>query len=326
VESLAVFQKTRVFSVWAVSAVVAVSLLLSLFFGSGSASWQVWLAVAALAVGIPHGALDHLVTVPSMEVGKMTLFVVSYLAVVALVVAIILVWPVPGFVFVVVMSAVHFGMGDASFSRQCEPDQTSRSPWWVYALPAGAVPVVIPLTNQGSSDALMLVNPVLVEWHFGADRALLWLSVAAAVIAVVWLMAAGQRADARDIVVLALLALLTPPLVAFAAYFGLWHALRHTARLSGEMPRATPAARDGRWVQALWQVSVPGLPALVGTMVVAGVMTFIGGWSMREYLWIALVVVWALTVPHMALTWRLDRAVLLGKETSAATQERSAPR
>ena len=130
-ESSAVFQKTRTFSVWAVFAVVALSLLLSLFFGSGSASWQVWLAVAALAVGIPHGALDHLVTVPSMEKKKMALFVVSYLAVVAVVVAVVFIWPVPGFVFVVVMSAVHFGMGDASFSRQCAPEDTSPSPWWV---------------------------------------------------------------------------------------------------------------------------------------------------------------------------------------------------
>jgi hypothetical protein len=48
-------------------------------------------------------------------------------------------------------------------------------------------------------------------------------------------------------------------------------------------------------------------------MAVAWVITINEGWAAGEYLWIALVVVWALTVPHMALTWRLDRKILLAK-------------
>jgi beta-carotene 15,15'-dioxygenase len=312
VTSPTVFTKTRQLSVAAVLAVVVLSVLGSLLFGSSSAEWQVWLAVAALAVGIPHGALDHLVTVPSMEPKKMTFFVSAYLGVVAVVVAALFAWPVGGFVFVVVMSAVHFGMGDACFVRQEKlPFAHKASPWWVYAIPAGAIPVVIPLTSQGSSDALTLVNPVLVTWHFGFDQVLFWASVAAGVVAIVWLAATRRIADARDLAVLGLLALATPPLIAFAAYFGLWHALRHTARLSDELAPAKTAAGDGRWVLALWRVSVPGLPALVGTLVVAAAMTAIGGWAVEEYLWVALVLVWALTVPHMALTWRLDKRVLV---------------
>ena len=312
-EPRAVLTKTRMFSVWAVAVVIVPSLALQAVFGQGSASWHVWLAVAALAVGIPHGALDHLVTVPAMGAGAMVRFVAGYLAVVAVVVAAIIAWPVWGFVFVVVMSAVHFGMGDASFVAQERGRSSGGAPWWVYAVPAGALPVFIPLTREGSSDALALVNSDLVGWHGGLDRVIFWAAVAAAVGAIGWCFATRQFAHARDIAVLAILALVTPPLVAFAAYFGLWHALRHTARLSQEMVGPKNAADDGRWVAALWRVSVPGLPALVGTMVVAGVLTFAGGWTLDDYLWIALVVVWALTVPHMALTWRLDRKVLLGR-------------
>lgn len=314
---LVVFKKTRLFSVWALVVVIVLSVIFSALFSSGSAPWQVWLAVAALAIGIPHGALDHLVTVPGMETKKLVLFVSGYLSVVAVAVVAILIWPREGFILVVAMSAVHFGMGDASFVSQSggHGSEPRRAPWWVYAIPAGSLPVFVPLTNQGSAHALALVNPTLVSWHLGANQVVLWVTVIGAAIAIVWLVVTRHVADARDLVILALLALLTPPLIAFAAYFGLWHALRHTARLSQEIPPAQAIANEGKWVRALWRVSVPGLPALVGTMVVAAGITFIGGLALADYLWIALALVWGLTVPHMALTWRLDREALGRSQT-----------
>jgi beta-carotene 15,15'-dioxygenase len=111
-------------------------------------------------------------------------------------------------------------------------------------------------------------------------------------------------------VALGLLALLTPPLVAFAAYFGLWHALRHTARLSIEYPPAQQRVEQGEWLRGLWTVTLPGTPALVGTMLIAAVLAVIGFGSLDSYLWFVLALIWALTVPHMALTWRLDNHVL----------------
>jgi hypothetical protein len=52
------------------------------------------------------------------------------------------------------------------------------------------------------------------------------------------------------------------------------------------------------------------LPALVGTFVVAGILALSGRDFTDEFFWMALVVVWALTVPHMAVTAKLDRAAL----------------
>jgi beta-carotene 15,15'-dioxygenase len=41
-----------------------------------------------------------------------------------------------------------------------------------------------------------------------------------------------RKREALDLTLLLLLAHLAPPLIAFAVYFGCWHAMRHTARLT----------------------------------------------------------------------------------------------
>jgi beta-carotene 15,15'-dioxygenase len=309
-----VFRSIRSVSTIAVLGVVLVSIVLQFMGYSGSAAWQVWLAVIALAVGIPHGAMDHLVTVPSMDPARMTLFVSGYLGVVAVAVWAILTWNVLGFALVVAMSAVHFGVGDAAFlsqERSLSGDTTRHAPWFVYAIPAGMLPVVIPLTSSGTDDALGLVNPALVGWHQGTGEFFFFLTVLLAAGAIGWLIIIGRQRDALDLVALLGLGLFVPPLVAFSVYFGLWHALRHTGRLTLELPKATAHYGANRPVRGFLAAVIPGLPALVGTMAVAAAITVFGGWDLSEgYLWVALVVVWALTVPHMALTARLDAAAL----------------
>lgn len=318
--NILLFQKTRTLSAVLVSVAICISLVFSFAFGIESASWQVWLAVIALAVGIPHGALDHLVTVPRMQPTRLALFVAGYLGVTILAALAIFRWPTAGFIFVVLMSAVHFGMGDASFVIQATENRTDQKmAWWIYALPAGTLPVIVPLTNNASMEALTLVNPILTNWHGGFNQIFFWLTIAVAISSIIYLLINKRIVDARDLIILGALALLTPPLVSFAVFFGLWHALRHTARLSLELGSARAKASGGHWVAALWKVTVPGLPALAGTMVLAGAIVAIGGWGISQYLWSALVLVWALTVPHMALTWRLDKKVLLDDNNKVST-------
>jgi Brp/Blh family beta-carotene 15,15'-monooxygenase len=110
--------------------------------------------------------------------------------------------------------------------------------------------------------------------------------------------------------VLLLLAHLAPPLIAFAVYFGCWHAMRHTARLTLSLPRSIENLTQGMLRKAFSNAVIPGLPALIGTFVVAGLLTLSGQDFTDEFFWMALVVVWALTVPHMAVTAKLDRAAL----------------
>jgi hypothetical protein len=66
-------------------------------FGVFPLELQVCLALLALAVGIPHGAVDHLVTVPKLAGFKMVAFIAAYLGVVVIAVACILAQNTVGF-------------------------------------------------------------------------------------------------------------------------------------------------------------------------------------------------------------------------------------
>lgn len=269
---------------------------------------QVVLALLALAVGIPHGAVDHLVTVPKMASIRMVIFLTGYLALVGLAIWFILSANLLGFQIVVLMSAIHFGIGDAAFISEIDSrSNKSRFPKLPYALAAGFTPVVIPLVNQQSSEALAAVNPGLIGWAGALESYLYFGMIAIALIAIFWMVGVKRFDNALDMGLLLVISLTAPPLVAFAFYFGLWHALRHTGRLSLELPSSIKAHERNQSLKAFWASVTAGLPALVLVIVFTIGLGFTIGLNLSsEFLWILLVVIWALTVPHMALTARLD--------------------
>lgn len=310
-----VFDGIRIFS----SVSVGVSILLATFFGflfeSDSMGWQVVIALLALAIGIPHGALDHLVTLPRSHPIKMALFIALYVVIALIAVWAILEWNVYGFYIVVVMSALHFGIGDAAFlserDRILGRDRSPRSSQVLYALAGGVTPVVIPLVNERSSAALAAVNPELVDWDGGLADTFYWSAIALLATAIVAQLASRRERDALDLILLGLLAILAPPLIAFAVYFGTWHAMRHTARLTLNLKKSQQAFERGDARGALRSAVIPGTPALLGTLIVAAGLVLFGENNFTDdFLWLLLVVIWALTVPHMMVTARLDRGAL----------------
>ena len=301
------------------STLVAITILLSLVFsawlGSDSLNWQIVMAIVALAIGIPHGAIDHLITLPKAAPLKMAIFISIYVAIALIAIFAILKWNVWGFIFVVVMSATHFGVGDSAFLNELDRYQVNKGkkslPVWAYAPAAGALPVMIPLVNDRSTEALEKVNPVLVDWHYGYTRQIQIFVLILLISGLLTLLKFNRKRDALDLILLAFLALIAPPLVAFAVYFGGWHALRHTARLTSLLPKSNAAYEQNKVGKAFWAAVIPGLPALVGTLLfVVALSIFRDSDLSSTLLWNILVTIWALTVPHMMVTARLDRKAL----------------
>ena len=310
---LELFLKVRKFSRFAIGFAIVISFIFARLIESSDITWQVVVALIALAVGIPHGALDHLVTLPRSSAAKMAAFILIYVAVAIAAVVALLTWSVIGFIGVVVMSAVHFGIGDAAFISEIDRRSVDQKPFqkYLYAAAAGTLPVVIPLVSEKSNSALEKVNPQLLDWHQGLNNDLmLWTMVLTAIV-LLRLVQKRRDGEAIDLVLLYLLAVTAPPLVAFAVYFGCWHAMRHTARLTLTLPSSQAAFAEGNLKRAFIKAVLPGTPALIGTFVVAAAIVIFRGDSLDDqFLWVTLVVVWALTVPHMAVTARLDRKAL----------------
>ena len=310
--AVVLFTRVRLFSTISVILAILASLLFSDLLGVASMGWQVVIAVVALAIGIPHGALDHLVTLPKAQPKKMALFIVIYVAVAIVAVIGILKFNIVGFILVLFMSAVHFGIGDGAFINEIDKrrDSSQKLNRWFYIPAAGFTPVFIPLVNSASTQALASVNPALINWHKGFDSEILFIVSSFTAVAIVVMGFTKRYREAFDLTLLLLLAHLAPPLIAFAVYFGCWHAMRHTARLTLSLPKSIENLTQGMLRKAFSQAVIPGLPALIGTFVVAGLLTLSGQDFTDEFFWMALVVVWALTVPHMAVTAKLDRAAL----------------
>jgi Brp/Blh family beta-carotene 15,15'-monooxygenase len=306
------FSQVRSFSSIAVIIAITLSVIFSQFLGESSIQWQIVIAVIALAIGIPHGALDHLVTLPKSKPLVMALFVAIYVLVAIVAVIAILEFNVVGFIFVLLMSATHFGIGDAAFINEMDRrgGRKAKLPRALYAIAAGSTPVLIPLVNSASTDALSQVNPALIDWHQGFDQEILYAVTGFAIIAIATLFFLHRKRESLDIALLLALALIAPPLIAFAVYFGCWHAMRHTARLTLTLDSSQRAFESGDSQGAFSRAVLPGLPALAGTFLIAGVLAVLGKDFSDDFFWMALVVVWALTVPHMAVTAKLDRSAL----------------
>ena len=309
---LRLFNWVRNFSTLAVLVAILLSLIFSNLLGSSSMGWQVFFAVIALAIGIPHGALDHLVTLPRSKPLTMIFFISIYVAIAAVSVIAILRFNTVGFAVVVLMSAVHFGIGDAAFLSEIDRRSASskKLPRAAYAVASGFIPVLIPLVNDASSDALKKVNPEIINWHGGFDRQLLLVAIAVGLSSIFFLMYKGRKREAVDVGLLLVLSLVAPPLIAFSVYFGCWHAMRHTARLTLALDSSQRAYQENNMAKAFSRAVFPGLPALVGTFALAALLAWSDTNFGNDFFWMALVVVWALTVPHMMVTARLDRAAL----------------
>ena len=272
---------------------------------------QVVLAVIALAIGIPHGAIDHLITIPRTSRSKFIAFVTIYTLIAIIAALAIAKWNLVGFQLVVLMSALHFGFGDSAFANESRAANEKRGYSKLvlasYAIPAGFLPVVLPLTDKRTLDVLQELNPALINWAGNFTELLRNTTLVLALISIGLLIVTRNFDLTLDLFLLLALSFLAPPLVAFAVYFGFWHAIRHTARLVPKLPAAMQKVEKGLPVAAFTAAVIPGLYAILGIFILGIFIVARGDTDVSsEFLWVILVIIWALTVPHMATTAKFD--------------------
>lgn len=290
---------------------VAVILAVPLSFAVGSTAltpqapnWLLPIAIIALAVGVPHGAVDHLTFRRALTVRQLIALGVGYILIAGLGAAAIIVAPVPAFVVVLAATVWHFGTGDVEATSALQGTPPERGvARVVLALALGSAPVLLPLTSPASAATLALIEPQLGQLVTPLTIVVVRTAVFIVIgIALAIVIKQHRFRAAVELVALTALGCLASPLLAFAVYFGLWHALRHTARLAQHTYGYVSAETIGLTFRR-------GIPSLIVFIAAVGVLAFRSSAleSSGAWLWFGLAIVWGLTIPHMMLVAAFDR-------------------
>jgi Brp/Blh family beta-carotene 15,15'-monooxygenase len=239
------------------------------------------LAVAVFLVGTPHGALDARLAreflPPLFGRHWLKSFICAYLVLAGSVLALWFAAPVAAIGLFLLLSVVHFGEHDSPSGR------------WPHVVTRGALPPVLAAAFHpdatatifellagpgGGTLAGLLGGPVLIIWLAGAALTLV-----------------EEKKQKAELVLLAALFAIAPPLIAFSLYFALIHTPRALAgsRRPGErwrdllraaMPWSLAALALAFALWAWFAPQVGEAPAFLRT----------------TFWWLS-----ALTVPHMLL-------------------------
>ena len=137
-------------------------------------SVQLAIALIALLVGIPHGAIDHLIAIPSDPKSRFITYIAIYVLVAVFAGFIISTWNLYGFRAILLMSALHFGFGDASYLNEKRDSigqkRENLFTEVMYAIPAGFLPVFLPITDSRTASALKRIHPEIINWGSGIDH------------------------------------------------------------------------------------------------------------------------------------------------------------
>jgi Brp/Blh family beta-carotene 15,15'-monooxygenase len=307
------------------------------------------LLVGIVLIGLPHGALDHLLPARlGFAWGRrplgVALYLASYLAIAAAMLALWRVAPAAAFALFLAATVAHWGQGDLRFLElHLGRRRAGRLEGLAVVTLRGSISVLVPLLAQPRvvEQLLATAATAMGATARGATGAELDLTVAPITALATTILALGlagwlatlprawpaPRAalgDAAEVLLLIALFAVAPPYLAIGVYFLAWHSLRHLLRLALLRPsdrRAIGAGRAGRPIARLARDLMPmtalALAALAGLYAwaaprVEGVEGFV-----------ALYLVWisALTMPHLAAVALMD-ARPAGVSPRAASRSR----
>ncbi|SDJ18739.1 beta-carotene 15,15'-monooxygenase, Brp/Blh family [Halovenus aranensis] len=305
------------------------------------------LVASVLVFGLPHGAVDHLA--PTRVQGQPPTG--RSLAAVGVLYAVVggcyaLAWflaPVASFAVFILITWLHWGQGEVhSLVGVLGVDHlTTPAQRALTALARGTLPMLVPLV--AFPEQYRLVTETLVGlfttptlgWAEGAftpdGRLVVGVVVAgllAGSLALGYVRAQRRRdwlVDAGEVGLLVAYFALVPPVLAVGLYFTCWHALRHVGRLLAIDPTARERLADREYGQALGRFARDAAPLTAVSLVFLGVFYWlvpVAPGSISEWVGLYLVLIAALTLPHVVVVAWLDHQQLVWTSRPALLAER----
>lgn len=247
---------------------------------SGTAALVI--GIAAVAVGMPHGALDVVVGPRAMPQRG---FFAIYGALALATVMVWLVLPMASLLVFLAASWFHFGSGDAVQHRVLGDART------LLGLATAGCAIGLPLVAHTETVTPLLSDLLLARGTLQTDDvrmfglAIVVPTVAAGLVAVAAAMRARQVDAVAELIAIAVTGAVVHPLVSFAIYFVLWHAPRHVMSLDIDA--------------AAWK---PTIVATLGTLWLGGFLWLAVEPSAVQATRVVFIGLAALTVPHLLVT------------------------
>ena len=315
---------------------VSLGLALRGFGGTISLAYQyVPLVVSAIVLGVPHGAVDHLVLPRARDVPvtRRSLAFVGgvYLLVGGSYAAIWVLAPAVAFVLFIVVTLLHWGQGDV-YALVELTGASHLSTRWIRASTAlvrGGLPMLVPLVafpeqyrfvaatvigsfDPGAVGALDTVFTPEVRLVVGLGFGL----VIAATLGIGYRRAVRTNAvrpwltDAGETLSLIAYFGLVPPILAIGLYFPLWHSLRHILRTMLLDDVAAAALSTRSTGTAFLRFTREAAPLTAVALVILGAV-----WvavpetptTVSDAAGVYLAFIAVLTLPHVVVVSLLDR-------------------
>ena len=322
--------------------IASATLLLVVSIAAPAAATAIALPVAILGaiLGVPHGAVDHLVpgwlALDGRSVRRVgrnpalvrqVRFLSAYVAGALAGAVSLLFAPTPTLLVFLVLSAAHFGWGEVVTSAERAGRVTSlRAASVLIATANGLVTVgLLVWRNPSVTDPYVrALSPAVADASIATAGVGVLGTLAVVTAALVLLLRSRRLLEAEELVLLTSVFMFCPPLAAFGVYFGLWHAVRHSGRLL-DLLRAHEAGSgvpDRGWGSSFARLarlsSAPSAAALLAVLVLValhGVATLSAEVS----------VLLAVTFPHAAVVARLDVIRSRRASITRASSSRSDP-
>ncbi len=175
--------------------------------------------VILLSIGIPHGAIDHLISNPKIDGKGMGSFLLIYLTLIGIYLAIWYFFPITALIAFLIMSAYHFGQ-----SHFISENQPKKYAWLLFISRGGYFLFAILLGDWEVTK--LILSPLVNLEYLGQYRIFIFVALLTATISVQFVF--GPRIKNTQILELLIMGPIfyfSPLLIGFVVYFGFWHAL-----------------------------------------------------------------------------------------------------
>ena len=217
----------------------AVFILFAFFFPELNHSLAPWIVVASVfLIGIPHGAIDHLVSSELFGTGQSfkghIIFYSSYLIIMLVLGLIWIFVPIAGMIVFLAISIYHFGQADMEDYLTTE----KKSPFWYIIRGLFLIGLIIFPSPDVTFPILSAAMSVPLEQF---DSVMPSNTLALLIILIIYssfLIKSAIQNEFKSLrifivesIILIVLFIISGPLVGFALYFAVWHSSGHIIEL-----------------------------------------------------------------------------------------------